>query len=338
MTKARVTIRDVAAQAGVSHQTVSRVINNNERVLPETRARVLKAIAKLDYHPNAMARSMAEGRSRTLACIAPNLTDYTFASLISGAEIEARKHGYFWLSASAADSDTFAELVSELVTSRRVEGLMVINPYADDRQHHLPEDFPLAFAGARPREGETNSVALDDVNAAYEATKHLLTLGHRQIGMITGPMGEDAAQDRCLGYEKALQEYGISSADELIVKGDWMPRSGYDSLMHLAQAGQMPGAIFAQNDLMAAGILRATRDLGLDLPRDLSVIGIDDIPLAPFLAPPLTTLHQDFLLIGREAARLLIRSVKEPDAPRRQLRLPVELIVRRSTAVAENGN
>lgn len=331
--KDRVTIRDVAARAGVSHQTVSRVINDNERVLPETRSRVMNAIAELGYHPNALARSMAMGRSHTVACIAPNLTDYTFASLISGAEIEARQQGYFWLSASAADAKTFAELVTALVTSRRVEGLMVINPYADGRQHHLPQDFPLAFAGARPREGETNSVALDDVRAAYRATKHLLDLGHRHIGMITGPLTEDAGQDRCLGYEAALQEAGIIPAAELIIEGNWLARSGYDALMQLAQVGELPSAIFAQNDLMAVGVLRAAKDLGLGVPADLSVIGVDDIPLAAFFEPPLTTLHQDFHLIGREAARLLIRSIEQPEALRRQLRLPVELVVRRSTAV-----
>ena len=333
MGKDRVTIRDVAAHAGVSHQTVSRVINDSERVLPETRARVMDAIDELGYHPNALARSMARGRSHTVACIAPNLTDYTFASLISGAEIEARRQGYFWLSASAADAETFAELVTELVTSRRVEGLMVINPYADDRQHHLPQDFPLAFAGARPREGETNSVALDDEGAAYQATKHLLDLGHRRIGMITGPLTEDAGQDRCEGYERALQELGVIQAADLIIEGNWLARSGYDALMQLAQAGDMPGAIFAQNDLMAAGALRAARDLGLEVPADLSVIGVDDIPLAAYFEPPLTTLRQDFHLIGREAARLLLRSIKQPEAPRRQVRMPVELVTRRSTAV-----
>lgn len=333
MSKERVTIRDVAARAGVSHQTVSRVINDSKRVLPETRARVQEAITELDYHPNAMARSMAQGRSRTLACISPNLTDFTFASLISGAEIEARRQGYFWLSASAADAATFADLVTQLVTTRRVEGLMVINPYADDRQHHLPEDFPLAFAGARPREGETNSVALDDIEAAYEATRHLIDLGHRSIGMITGPLREDAAQDRYLGYQQALEETGIIPTHAWNIEGDWLPRSGYDALIHLALASHLPSAIFAQNDLMAAGVLRAARDLGLEVPADLSVIGVDDIPLAPFLSPPLTTMRQDFQLIGREAARLLIHSVKQAEAPRHQLRLPVALVIRRSTAV-----
>lgn len=336
--KDRVTIRDVAARARVSHQTVSRVINDSARVRPETRERVMSAIADLGYHPNALARSMARGRSHTLACIAPNLTDYTFASLISGAEIEARRHGYFWLSASAPDSETFAELVTELVTSRRAEGLMVVNPYADDRYHHLPHDFPLAFAGARPREGDTNSVSLDDVCAAYEATKHLLNLGHRRIGMVTGPLAEDAGQDRCQGYEQALREANIEPAAELIIEGNWLAQSGYDAFMQLVHAGELPSAIFAHNDLMAAGILRAARDLGLEVPADLSVIGVDDIPLAEFFEPPLTTIDQDFHFIGREAARLLIRSIEQPDAPRRHLRMPVELVVRRSTAVYDSKN
>ena len=196
----------------------------------------------------------------------------------------------------------------------------------------------MAFAGARPREGETNSVALDDVRAAYEATKHLLDLGHRQIGMVTGPLAEDAGQDRCLGYEQALREAQIRPAAELIIEGNWLAQSGYDALMHLAQAGEIPTAVFAQNDLMAAGVLRAARDLGLEVPAGLSVIGVDDIPLAAFFEPPLTTFHQDFQLIGRESARLLIRSIKESDAPRRQLRMPVELVVRRSTAVYHAKN
>ncbi|NCF69766.1 MAG: substrate-binding domain-containing protein, partial [Chloroflexi bacterium] len=176
---------------------------------------------------------------------------------------------------------------------------------------------------------------LDDVSAAYEATKHLLNLGHRQIGMVTGPLAEDAGQDRCQGYEQALREAQIQPAPELIIEGNWLAQSGYDALMQLAQAGQMPSAIFAQNDLMAAGVLRAARDLSLEVPADLSVIGVDDIPLAAFFEPPLTTFRQDFHLIGREAACLLIQSIKQPDAPRRQVRMPVDLVVRRSTAVCK---
>jgi DNA-binding LacI/PurR family transcriptional regulator len=333
----RITIRDVAAAAGVSHQTVSRVINGNDRVLPATQSRVEDAIARLGYRPNAIARSMARGRSGMLACIAPNLTDYTFASLINGAEIEARHHGYFLLSASAPDEETFAALMGELLASRRAEAVMVINPFADSRYTHLPPDFPVVFAGARPREEAAHSVALDDEAAAMAATRHLIAAGHRQIGIVTGPLSEDCSQDRLAGYESALHAAGIPSPADWRVEGDWSARSGYAALVAMAGSGPLPGAIFAQNDLMAAGILRAATDLGLTIPDQLSVIGVDDIPMAAYLQPPLTTVRQDFLQIGREAARLLIHALEEPHAPRRHLRLSAELIVRHSTRPAHSG-
>ncbi len=334
MARSRVTIRDVAAQAGVSHQTVSRVINGSEHVSTETRARVETAVALLGYQPNAIARSMARGRAGVLACIAPNLTDYTFASLIDGAETAVREQGYFLLSASAGDEETFAALMEELVTSGRVEGLIVINPYADGRYQHLPPDFPIVFAGARPRDNATHSVALDDVAVARMATRHLLQLGHQRIGVVTGPLAEDCSQDRCQGYEEALREAGLEPAPELTIAGDWSARSGYDALMQFAQMGELPTAIFAQNDQMGAGILRAARNLGLHLPQQLSVIGVDDIPLAAYFEPSLTTMQQDFRAIGREAARLLARAIDQPRQAPQQLRLPGRLILRQSTTWA----
>ncbi len=332
MSRSRVTIRDVAAQAGVSHQTVSRVINGSAGVRPNTRTRVEAAIADLGYQPNAVARSMARGRTGILACIAPNLTDYTFASIINGAETAVREQGYFLLSASAQDEETFAALMDELVTSRWVEGLMIINPYADGRYQHLPANFPTVFAGARPREDAMNSVALDDVTAAYTATRHLLTLGHREIGVITGPLAEDCSQDRCQGYENALQEFDLPVSPELAIEGNWSATSGYDALMQFAQMGNLPSAIFAQNDQMAAGVLRAARDLGLQVPQQLSVIGVDDIPLAAYFAPALTTMKQDFAAIGHEAARLLVQAITEAELAPQQFRLPASIIVRKSTS------
>lgn len=332
MSRSSITIRDVAAEAGVSHQTVSRVINDNERVSPATRAKVEAAIEVLGYKPNAIARSMAKGRTGILACIAPNLTDYTFARIIQGAEHEARKHGFFLLSASAPDANIFAALIEQLVPSRQTEGLIVINPYADGRFNHLPTNFPVVFAGARPREDAVDSVALDDVNAGIAATEHLLQQGHRHIATITGRMVEDCAQDRLAGYQHALQEANVPQRSEFIIEGDWTAGSGFNALQQLFQAEDQPTAIFIQNDQMASGVLRAAAELNLAVPEQLSLIGVDDIPMASFLSPPLTTLRQDFAEIGRLAMRLLINAVSNPKTQRQHHTLLANLIHRQSTA------
>lgn len=332
MSHSHITIRDVAARAGVSHQTVSRVINDSDRVRPETRAKVEAAIDELGYRPSAIARSMARGRTGLLACIAPNLTDYTFASIIDGAETAVRDHDFFLLSASAADEEAFASLVNQLAPSRRVEGLMVINPFADGRYQHLPSNFPTVFAGARPREEAANSVALDDVRVGREATQHLIEQGHHHIGCITGPLAEDCSQDRCQGHREALAAAGLPHLPQNVIEGNWQAHSGYEAFMQFAADANVPEAIFVQNDQMAAGVLRAARDVGLSVPDQLSVIGVDDIPMAAYFTPPLTTLKQDFQAIGAEAARLLIAAIAQPERPRQHLLLPAQMVMRNSTA------
>lgn len=335
MSRSRVTIRDVARKAGVSHQTVSRVINHSIAVNVETRARVEAAIAELGYQPDAIARSLAEGRTRTFACFAPNLIDYTFAAIIEGAESEIRRHGYFLISSSAPDEAAFAALIDQLVASRRTDGLLVINPYADERYRHLSPTFPTVFIGAHPRTEPFDSVTLDDEAAAWRATQYLLELGHRRIALISGPPEEDCVQDRLRGYQRALDTAGFPLDPALVLAGDWSATSGHDAVMQLAQEGQVPTAVLALNDRMALGAIRAARDLGLAVPDQLAVMGIDDMPLASYFDPPLTTMRQDMFAIGREAARLLVGAVRRQgkSEPRQHVRLPAELVVRRSTAM-----
>jgi LacI family repressor for deo operon, udp, cdd, tsx, nupC, and nupG len=332
MPRSRVTIRDVAAHAGVSHQTVSRVINNIERVSPETRALVEASIKELGYRPNAIARSMARGRTCTLACISPNLTDFTFASIIEGAEAEIRKHDYFLVSSSAPTEDEFSRLIDKLFTSRRAEGLFVINPYADRRHNLLPPEVPTVFVAARPRQRDTvSSVALDDFNVARQATQYLIELGHRRVAMVTGPMVEDCSQDRNFGYNQALEDSGINPDPSLVITGDWAATSGYQAIQKLSKLSSPPTAIFAQNDRMAIGILRGAREMGIIVPSELSVIGVDDMPLSSYFDPPLTTMRQDPLSIGQEAARLLIDTLEERETSPKHLLLQAQLIQRKST-------
>ena len=330
MSKSNPTIRDVARQAGVSHQTVSRVINGSEDVTPETRERVETAIAALDYRPNAIARSMARGQTRTLACISPNLTDFTFASIIEGAEAEARRLGYFLLSSSAADAESFESLLDELVGHRRVDGLLVMNPYSDERYQLIPEDFPVVFVGARSRGESTCSVCLDDESVAYQAANYLISCGHTRIGMVTGPMAEDCSMDRMIGFQRAIEEHGLSFLPELIIEGDWGASSGQAALMQMYANKELPDAIFVQNDRMAMGVLRAARDLKIVVPDELSIIGVDDMPLTQHYDPPLTTMRQDMPRIGLEAARILIHAIEGAQAQSCQMKLPAELVIRQS--------
>ncbi len=331
MVSSRPTIRDVARQAGVSHQTVSRVINGSDDVLPETRAVVEAAIEDLGYRPSAIARSMARGLTHTLAIISPNLTDYTFASVIEGAEIEARQHNYFVLSSSASDSQSFHELVEELVGHRRVDGLIVINPYADERYQQVPENFPVVFVGARSHDKNVCSISLDDEMVAYEATQHLLSLGHKRIGLVTGPMEEDCSQDRLAGFRRALNEAGVAFDEALVFEGDWSASSGRAALLDFVKKGDVPTAVFAQNDRMAMGVLRAARDVNLNVPDQLSVIGVDDMPLSSYFDPPLTTMRQDMPLIGQEAIRKLMEILQDKTVEPNVLKLPAQLVIRQST-------
>ena len=332
------TLRDVARLAGVSHQTVSRVINGSTDVLPETRAIVEAAIEQMGYRPNAIARSMARGQTHTLACISPNLTDYTFASVIEGAEVEARQHEYFMLSSSAADPQAFQELVNELVGHRRVDGLIVINPYSDERFLHLPENFPVVFVGARSHEKEICSVSLDDEKVAYEATRHLISLGHTNIALVTGPMEEDCSQDRAEGYRRALQEAGIAYDESKVLEGDWSASSGQRALLSFVESGNIPTAIFAQNDRMAMGVMHAARDANLKVPSQLAVIGVDDMPLSSYFDPPLTTMQQDMPLIGQEATRMLLELIQKKTPAVRELKLSAQLVIRQSTSDKGGGS
>jgi len=322
----------VAARAGVSHQTVSRVINNSERVNDDTRARVEATITEMGYRPNAIARFMARGRTYNLACLSPNLTDFTYANIIEAAETEARRLGYFLLIASAPDENSFTTLIDQLLLSRRAEGLLVISPFLDARHERLPRNIPVVFVGAEPQQGRAPSVRLDETKGGYMATRHLLELGHRQIAHVTGLMIEDCSRFRLVGYREALKEAGIDFETSLVIEGDWSATSGYKAVQQLWQQGAQFSAIFAQNDRMAVGAIRAIRDAGKQVPCDISVIGYDDMPLASYFDPSLTTLRQDMSAIGRQAAQLLIDRLANPRSPLKHVRLPVQLVVRTSTA------
>jgi DNA-binding LacI/PurR family transcriptional regulator len=333
----KTTIKDVAARAAVSYQTVSRVINGKGEVSQEAQARVEQAIAELGYQPNAIARSMVRGRTHTLGFIAPNLIDYTFACLAEGAKFEARKHNYLLMAVAAANENEVGMWCNELVGSGRVDGLIAVNPYADGRNKYFEQlaekGAHLVYFGTDMHMGTIPSVQAGNEEGAYLAVNHLIALGHTRIAMMTGLPNEDSTQSRSLGYARAIRNAGLESQPELIEQGDWSASSGYQAMEQWLTSGKIFTALFAQNDRMAVGAIRAAREKGRHVPRDLAVVGFDDMPLASYFDPSLTTIYQDIFLHGQQGARILIETIEKPSRTPEHIVIPSQLVVRESSGV-----
>src|SRR4051795_8801515 len=303
---------DVARLAGVSHQTVSRVINGSQAVRPATRERVLEAMAQLDYRPNPVARALVTGRSKTLGVVSFDTTLYGPASTLFAIEQAAHEAGYFITIVSLTTLDLPSVLDAvERLRAQGVDGILVIAPY-EGAAHALmqaPTGFPIVAVEAGPA-GGIPVAAIDQFAGAAIATRHLLELGHRTVTHIAGPNHYLEAQQRLAGWRPPLIAAGadLRPAPE----GDWSPRAGYEFGRALD-----PGvtAIFVANDQMALGVLRALHEAGRTVPGDVSVVGFDDIPEAPFFMPPLTTVRQDFDEMGRRGLLLLLDTMESAQWP-----------------------
>jgi DNA-binding LacI/PurR family transcriptional regulator len=322
---------DVAKLAGVSHQTVSRVVNDSAHVRAETRDRVLAAMRRLDYRPNNAARALVTGRSGTVGVVSFDTTLYGPASTLFAIEQAAHAAGYFITIVSLLALDRTSVLGAvERLRVQGVDGILVITPQesAADALVNLPADVPLvAVEGGRPN--SVPLVAVDQFAGAVDATKLLLDLGHRTAWHIAGPRDFLEAQQRLDGWRSTLEAAGAPVPPVLF--GDWSPRSGFRVGQQLARDPDVT-AIFVANDQMALGVLRALHERGREIPREVSVVGFDDIPEAQYFTPPLTTVRQDFSEMGRSSLRLLLELMHNSGHPPQRLTIAPELVVRRSTA------
>jgi DNA-binding LacI/PurR family transcriptional regulator len=322
---------DVAKLAGVSHQTVSRVINDSTQVRPETKQRVLAAMRQLDYRPNPAARALVTGRSGTLGVVSFDTTLYGPASTLFAIEQAAHAAGYFITIVSLLVLDRTSVLGAvDRLRVQGVDGILVITPQegAADALVNLPAGVPLVAVEA----GRPNSVplvAVDQFAGAVNATRLLLDLGHRTVSHIAGPRDFLEAQQRVDGWRATLEAAGADVPPVLV--GDWSPRSGYRIGQQLAEDPDVT-AIFVANDQMALGVLRAMHERGREIPREVSIVGFDDIPEAQYFTPPLTTVRQDFSEMGRSSLRLLLELMQDTGQPPQRLTIAPELVVRRSTA------
>src|SRR5919107_805927 len=323
--KRRPVMSDVARLAGASHQTGSRVINDSRHVRAETRQRVEIAMRQLDYRPNSVARALVTGRSKTLGVVSFDTTLYGPASTLYGIERAAHDAGYFITIASLERLDRGSVLEAiERLRMQGVDGILVIAPQEGGARALLqaPAGVPLVALEAGPHD-VVPLASVDQFAGARLATDHLLELGHRTVWHLAGPAGWPEAADRVRGWRDALEAAGAPLPPAL--EGDWSARSGHELARQLVDDPNVT-AIFVANDQMALGALRALHESGRRIPRDVSVVGFDDIPEAPYFTPPLTTVRQDFDEMGRRGLRLLLDTIALPDGPPAHHEVVPELI------------
>jgi LacI family transcriptional regulator len=337
-----ITVKDVARQAGVSPGTVSNVLTGNRPVSEPTRRRVLETAEALGYQPNILARSLINRRSEALAVVTFGLGYYGPSQTLSGIEQESNGLGYSLL-LSLLHRPGSSRVADELgvLTSRRVDGIVWAVPeIGDNRAWVFPDRLaqlpPIVFLSMSPHPG-LPVIAADNRRGAFEATGHLLESGRRAIGLIAGPEPWWEAQERREGWRQALQQAGSPADDSLVAGGDWSARSGERSLRALLEQRPQTDAVFACNDQMALGAIRAAHKLGRRIPDDLAVAGFDNIPESAYFWPSLTTVEQRLAEVGRLAVRELHRIITSRQRgqvvpePGPTLLAP-ELIVRESSA------
>jgi DNA-binding LacI/PurR family transcriptional regulator len=322
---------EVARAAGVSQKTVSRVVNGEPHVSDEVRARVLRAIHDLDYRPNTAARALLSGRYRRIGVVALGSPLHGPTSLLFGLEQAVREAGYTFALASTLEGQGGTAAVESLLR-QGVDGLVLAEPVDDGTPLRLHTDLPVVSLNAPvdTAGGHSTVVRADGVAAARLATEHLLALGHRTVWHVPGPQHWFSARERVRGWREALAAAGAPEPP-MPEAGDWTPASGYAAGRRLARLTDVT-AVFAANDDMAIGLVRAFAEVGLTVPHDISVVGFDDIPAAPYLSPPLTTLRLDFAAVAARAVGLLTAAVEGRPLPAEPTDVAVELRVRSSTA------
>ena len=330
---------DVARLAGVSQQTVSRVVNGSVDVRAQTRERVFAAMRMLDYRPNSAARTLATGRSRTLGVVRVDTALFGPASTLSGIERAAHAAGYHVSVASQRwlDLDSTVHAVEQL-RSQGVDGILVIGSRreASAELRRLRALLPVVTVEGWPDDG-IPGVAADHAAGARLATAHLLELGHHTVWHLAGPEDSTDAQQRLRGWRAALTGAGAVAPPPL--QGDWSAQAGYELAGELLGRREI-SAVFSANDQMALGLLRRLREAAHDVPGDISVVGFDDLPEAAYLTPPLTTVRWDFAELGRRSVRLLLDEIERRQPATGHDMVAPALVVRDSTrahAAAPSG-
>jgi len=328
-----VTIADVAAAAGVSKTTVSRVLNHKGELDAATAARVRQVIDELGYVPSARAVGLARGRSRVVGMLVPSLTWPWMGEVLQGVIDTVESAGYGLLLFTCTRGEESMRQFASQVSAHAFDGLLVIEPEGtlDYIAELSSRGLPVVLIDDRGHQPMFPSVATTNREGGAAAAAHLISLGRRRPLVVTGYLRFGCTEDRLAGFAQAYRDAQWPIDEQLVVEGDFTFECGHGAAARLLAAGIGFDAVFAHNDLSAAGALQAIREAGLQVPHDVSVVGFDDVPLAAHTEPPLTTVHQPMRQMGATAARLLLEHFDGVPLPRAPTVIPTELIVRGST-------
>jgi LacI family transcriptional regulator len=331
------TIRDVAKRAGVAPITVSRVINNSGYVSEKTRARVEAAIADLGYVPNVLARSLRSRRTNTLALILSDISNPFWTTVSRGVEDAASDAGFNVILCNTDESETEQDKYLHVLMQKQVDGVLLVPACSavEPIQFVQSQDTLVVVLDRLIPDAQADTVRGDSEGGAYQLTRLLLSLGHRRIAMLSGPQGVSTAEDRVAGYRRALTEAGLDVDPALVYYGQFSLESGYTMTQQMLAVTPRPSGLFAGNNFIAIGALRALRDAGLQVPEDLALVGFDDLPEDLVVDPFLTVVAQPAYEMGQRATELLLArlSGEAPEAYQ-EIVLPTALIVRRSSGQA----
>lgn len=327
------TIKEVALRAGTSYTTVSHVINNTRYVSEDIRQRVLKAMEELGYQPNALARSLRSGKTHTFGLILPDSSNPFFAEVARCMDREAIQHGYNLILCNTEDDPQKEKMYLDLLGQRRADGVLLLSEAVQIATIRELQSQGVQLVGVvhEINDVEMDTVLSDSRQGGGLAACHLVEAGHRRIGVIQGPVDSIASEERFKGFADALTEAGMSIDPALVAHGNYHPDAAHRVALEWLRCPEPPSAIFACNDLMAMGVLRAAAETGHSVPKDLALVGFDDIELASYTVPALTTVVQPIEELARVSVTMLVQRVEGFDGgPRRRL-LPTSLVVRGSS-------
>lgn len=331
-------IKDVAKLAGVSISTASNVLNKKGYISENTRKKVLAAARKLNYKPNALARGLVTGASKTVGVLIPDLSDPYFAEVVKGVDKCARENGYSVILCNTDRDHSKEEFYFKNLKERRVDGIIFAGSGREGDRYIIDDEDFSGIVVIGNHNTPFNACLVDDANALDEITSYLIKLGHNRIGLITGPLEFNVTKDRIRGYQSALNKAGIKYNQLLVIEEDFREIAGQkaaDILLDLSE-GKRPTAIIAQNDQMAFGAISAAWRRGMRIPQDIAIVGYDDIPMANLACPPLTTIKLPMQEMGYSAMKMIIdgknkTEISTETSQRKVISFPYKIIIRGTT-------